>query len=48
MDFFTLKIASSYVSRMVTKVFLGHFEFIEDIFNDFGVPNMIFVAILRL
>ena len=33
-DFFTFKIASRYVSRMVTKVFLGHFGFIQEIFND--------------
>ena len=33
------------MSRIVTKVFLGHFGNIKDVFNDFGVPKVIFVTI---
>ena len=45
MDFFIFKIESRYVSRMVTKVFLGNFGCVEDIFYDFEAPNMIFVTV---
>ena len=37
--FFIFNIESRYVSRVVTKVFLGHFGSVEDIFDDFGVPK---------
>ena len=44
-DFFTSKIELRYVSRIVTKVFLGDFGYVKDVFNDFGVPKVIFVTI---
>ena len=47
-DFFIFNIESRYVSRLVTKVFLGHFGSVEDIFNGFGVPKMIFETIWSL
>ena len=47
-DFFIFNIESRYVSGMVTKVFLGNFGCVEDIFNDFEVPNMIFVTVWSL
>ena len=46
--FFIFNIESRYVSGMVTKVFLGNFGCVEDIFNDFEVPNMIFVTVWSL
>ena len=33
------------MSRIVIKVFLGHFGYVKDIFNDFRVPKVIFVTI---
>mgnify|MGYP004398861479 CR=1 FL=1 len=33
------------MSRIVTKVFLGHFGYVKDVFNDFGVSKLIFVTI---
>ena len=33
------------VSRIVTKVFLGHFGYVKDIFNNFRAPKVIFVKI---
>ena len=47
-DCFIFQIESRYVSRIVTKVFLGNFGCVEDIFNDFGVPNMIFMTFWSL
>ena len=43
--FFTSKIELRYVSRIVTKVFLGHFGYVKDVFNDFGVSKLVFVTI---
>ena len=33
------------MSRIVAKVFLGHFGYVKDVFNDFGVSKLIFVTI---
>ena len=46
--FFIFNIESRYVSRLVTKAFLGHFRSVEDNFNGFGVPKMIFETIWSL
>ena len=45
MSIFSLAKFSRDMSRIVTKLFLGHFGCVKDIFNNFRAPKVIFVKI---
>ena len=45
-QFFDFHNLSIYGSRIVPRMFLGHFRYVKHIFDNFGGSKMIFVMIL--